>query len=122
MKLTVREVDTLHPKEHRYAPSGDYRICNNTPGGHPADGMTADVSMGDGAVMTIINPGSFVDGGPEWTCRYGDIAAIRYSVAGLLESYDYLLSDNINMSEATRRLRTMRNARAALSQATGWKE
>lgn len=115
-KLTVREVATLYPNGG-YAPSGDYRHRNGTPGGHPADGMVIDVSMGGGAVVSIINPLSFANGGPEWVCRYGNVESIRYAIAGLLESYDYLLSGNINMTEATRRLRIMRAARrAALTQ------
>ena len=109
----VKEVETLYP-DGRDAPAGHYRIVRNTPGGHPGDGMTAIVSMGDGAVTSIINPQSFENGGPEWTMRYGNPMAIRYVVAGLLESYDYLLSGNINLKEATRRLRLLRGARSAL--------
>ncbi|MDI6029541.1 hypothetical protein QBK99_25705, partial [Corticibacterium sp. UT-5YL-CI-8] len=37
---------------------------------HPDDRMTATVCMGGGAFMTIINPQSFADGGPEWVMRY----------------------------------------------------
>lgn len=94
---------------------GDVRVTTGTPGGHPADGMTAEVNLGDGAFSTIINPQSFADGGPEWTMRYGNPESIRYSVASLLESYDYLLSGNINVTEAIRRLRLLRAGRAALS-------
>ncbi|KKL06391.1 hypothetical protein LCGC14_2596470 [marine sediment metagenome] len=83
---------------------------------HPADGMTGEVELGDGAWGTIINPQSFADGGAEWVMRYGDPASIRYTVASLLGSYDYLLSDNINMKEATRRLRLMRAARKAMKE------
>ncbi|MHB1086119.1 MAG: hypothetical protein ACYCZ0_00020 [Minisyncoccota bacterium] len=64
--------------------------------------------------MSIINPQSFADGGPEWVMRYGNPEGIRYSVASLLESYDYLLSSAISMTEATRRLRMLRSARASL--------
>lgn len=78
---------------------------------HPADGMTQHVDCGDGAVMDIIDPRSFEDGGPEWVMRYGNPKAIRYTVASLLSSYDYLLSDEINLTEAVRRLRLMREAR-----------
>ena len=84
-------------------------------GRHPADGMTAEVDLGDGAVATIINPQSFKDGGPEWVMRYGNPLAIRYSVAAILESYDYLLSGEITMAESRRRLGLMRHARAALT-------
>ncbi|KZX99020.1 MULTISPECIES: hypothetical protein [unclassified Sulfitobacter] len=81
---------------------------------HPADGMTGEVELGGGAAATIINPESFADGGAEWVMRYGDPASIRYTVASLLSSYNYLLSENINMKEATRRLRLMRAARKAM--------
>ena len=82
---------------------------------HPADGMTAEVIVGDNAAMTIVNPQSFSDGGAEWVMRYGDPVSIRYTVASLISSYDYLLSDNINMKEATRRLRLMRAERKVMS-------
>lgn len=94
---------------------GDLRVIGKLGGKHPADGMTAHVNVGDGAVMSIINPASFENGGPEWVMRYGNPEGIRFAVAGLLESYDYLLSGEINAAEATRRLRLMRNARAALA-------
>jgi hypothetical protein len=91
------------------------RVIGSLGGDHPADGMTAQVKLGDGAVCSIINPQSFADGGPEWQMRYGDPVGIRYSVASLLESYDGLLCGAITMKEATRRLRVMRQARAALT-------
>ena len=47
--------------------------------------------------------------------RYGNPNAIRLVVASLLESYDGLLSDHITTREAVRRLRLLRNARAALN-------
>lgn len=111
MKLT-QEVSTLANDPQ----PGEFRVCCGGAGGpHPADNMTADMEMGGGAFMTFINPQSFADGGPEWTCRYGNIVGIRYTVANLLESYDYLLSSNINMQEATRRLRLLRAGRRALA-------
>ena len=61
--------------------------------------------------MDIIDPRSFEDGGPEWVMRYGKPESIRYAVASLLDSYDYLLSGEINITEATRRLRLLRSAR-----------
>lgn len=90
-----------------------YHVAKSDPP-HPADGMTAIVDVGDGAVMEIINPQSFMSGGPEWVMRYGNPEPIRYTVACLLESYDYLMSGCINMEEATRRLRLMRAARRHL--------
>jgi len=79
---------------------------------HPANGMFAQVHVGDDAWMTIIDPRSFEDGGAEWVMRYGDPEGIRYSVASGLASYDYLLCGEITTTEAVRRLRIMRNARA----------
>jgi hypothetical protein len=78
---------------------------------HPADGMTLRVDVGGGAVDTIIDPRSFADGSPEWIMRYGNPLPIRFAIASLLESYDYLCSGAITMKEATRRLRLMRAAR-----------
>lgn len=95
---------------------GAYRVIGDLADKkHPADGMTASVYFGDGAVGTIANPQIYADGGPAWQMTWGNPMAIRYSVASLLESYDYLLSGNINMAEATRRLRLMRAARRALA-------
>lgn len=97
------------------APVGSVRVTGKLGGPHPADGLTAQVVLGGGAVSTIINPQSFEDGGPGWRCRYGDVEGIRYTAASLLESYDYLLSDAINMTEAIRRLRLLRAGRSALT-------
>lgn len=77
-----------------------------------ADGMTQHVDCGDGAWMDIIDPRSFERGGPEWIMRYGNPDAIRFSVASLLASYDYLLSSEITLKESTRRLSLMRKARS----------
>lgn len=115
VKLTKAQiVDTIIG-----APAGSVRVTGKLGGPHPADGLTAQVALGDGAVSTIINPQSFADGGPEWRCRYGDVESIRYTAASLLESYDYLLSDAINTTEAIRRLRLLRAGRLALSQGGG---
>lgn len=92
----------------------EYRVGKSTPP-HPADGMTAQVALGDNAAMTIINPQSFADGGPEWVMRYGNVESVRYTVASLLGSYDSMLSGHISMKEATRRLRLARAARRAMS-------
>ena len=94
---------------------GKVNVIGKLGGPHPADGLTANVDIGDGAVMTIINPQSFENGGPEWVMRYGDPEGIRFAVAGLLESFDYLLSGEITMGEATQRLRMMRSARRSLA-------
>lgn len=95
------------------------RVTGNLGGSHPADGMTAEVDLGDGATATIINPKSFEDGGPEWVMRYGNPLAIRYVVASLLESYDYLLSGEITTKDATDRLRKLRAARRACQRGDG---
>ena len=107
----AREVTTLA----KGAEPGDFRVHRGgIAGPHPADNMTATMAMGDGAFMTLVNPQSFPDGGPGWTCRYGNVAGIRYTVASLLDSYDYLLSDEISTAEAIRRLRLLRAGRSAL--------
>lgn len=79
---------------------------------HPANGMSARVYVGDGAVMTIVDPTH--SDGMEWTLRYGRPEVLRFSVASVIESYEYLLSDSITTTEAVRRIRIMRGARAAL--------
>jgi len=109
-----RVVDSLYANDARI---GDVRQRNHTKTPHPADGLTADVLVDRDAVQTIIDPTSFANGGPEWVMRYGDPESIRYTVASLLESYDYLLSDFITLKEATRRLRLLRRARQALKDA-----
>ena len=91
-----------------------HRVTGKLGGPHPADGLTAEVHLGGGAVATIINPQSFAEGGPEWVMRYGDPMSIRYAVASLLESYDGLLSGEITTTDAIARLRIMRNARKHL--------
>jgi hypothetical protein len=66
------------------------------------------VQVGNGAVMSASNP--HADPHIEWAMRYGDPVAMRFQAATIIESYDYLLSANINMQEATRRLRILRAA------------
>jgi len=112
--VEVRRVDSLFDGRHR---AGRYRV--SPPSDHPASGMTVEVAMGGGAYSTIINPQSFKNGGPEWVMRYGNPESIRYTVASLLETFDYLLSDNINMKEATERLRILRAVRRDLVKGGG---
>lgn len=95
---------------------GAYRVGHSKPNGHPADGMTAVVHIGDGAVMTIPNPMSYEYGGIVWTLAYGDAQAVRLTAGSIITSYDYLLSDAITMKEATSRLRALRNVRRALAE------
>ena len=73
--------------------------------------LVAEVPCGDGARMLIADPRAAGDGGAEWVMRYGNMEPIRFTVAELLSSYDYLLSDEITTAEATRRLRLMRAKR-----------
>ncbi len=80
----------------------------------PARNVTAQVDCG-GCFMTIVNP--YSEDNVEWSLRYGNAERMRYVAASLLDSYDYLLSGNINMSEATRRLRLMRAKRRELREA-----
>lgn len=71
-------------------------------------GPTLMVTTGGNAVMTVSLPGA--DPHLEWSLRYGDPVAVRFLAASVIESFDYLLSSNINMTEATRRLRVLRAA------------
>lgn len=80
---------------------------------HPANGMTAHVRMGDGAVMSIIDPTH--DSGLIWSLTWGNVEAVRYAAAGVLDSYNYLLSGAINTTEAIRRLRLLRTAHRELT-------
>ncbi len=82
---------------------------------HPADGMTSQLDVGDGAVMGLVDPRSFADGGLTWALAYwGDPTPLRHTAASVIGSYDYLLSDSITMKEATRRLRLLRAHRREL--------
>jgi hypothetical protein len=82
--------------------------------------MTVDI--GDGASMFIANPTKdpsachcLIFPGPS-----GVDDRTRLSASAIIESFDYLLSDSINMTEAVRRVRLMRSARrAAIAKATG---
>lgn len=65
------------------------------------------VPMGDGAVMFISNPAA--DPHLNWSLRYVETQK-NLSAATVLDSYDYLLSENIDLKEAIRRLRIMRRA------------
>lgn len=79
--------------------------------------LTAEINCGDGAFMTIVDPRSFEDGGIGWKLRYGNPDDVRYTAASLIDSYDYLLSGEITMREAIRRLRLLRARRQALKDA-----
>jgi hypothetical protein len=81
--------------------------------------LVVQVDHGGGAWGSISDPSQFADGGLEWCLRYAPEASnCRLQAASVVATFDYLLSDNITMKEATRRLRQMRKARAALAQET----
>jgi hypothetical protein len=77
-----------------------------------AEDFTLPIKVGGSAVMFAPNPKA--DPHIEWSLRYSehlnDPRAGRFSAAAVVESFAYLLSDSINMAEATRRLRVMRAA------------
>lgn len=78
----------------------------------PARDCLAHVDCGDGAVMSMVNP--YSDDSVEWGLRYGNPVRMRFVAASVIESYDYLLSGEIPMKEATRRLRLLRQRRRDL--------
>jgi len=79
---------------------------------------TIEVDCGGSAFMSIVDPRSFRDGGVEWRLRYGSAHSVRFIAAGLVESYDYLLSNEITKAESVRLLTLLRNARLAALQAS----
>ena len=82
---------------------------------HPADGKVAHASYGNDWHMTFKDPTA--DTGLVWIMTWGDPESVRYSVASILESYDYLLSGHITHAEATKRLRMLRGAYQTLAKA-----
>jgi len=85
----------------------------------PVGPLMAQVKLGDGAAMSILNPRSFEDGGLEWQLRYGDVERARYLAASIVSDYDALTSDAMTLTEATRRLRILRLARRLLAEGGG---
>jgi hypothetical protein len=81
------------------------------------------VEVGDGAAHFITNPNA--EPHLQWMLRYGrqfgnDLQTAEMAAATVLSGFDYLLSDNINLKEATRRLGLMRKAhQAAITQPKG---
>lgn len=74
--------------------------------------LTLHVDHGGGAVGSIPDPAAFENGGLEWCLRYAPQANnCHLQAAGVVSTFDYLLSPNITMKEATRRIRQMRAAR-----------
>lgn len=82
---------------------------------HPADGKVAHASYGNDWHMSFKDPTA--ETGLVWIMTWGNVEGVRYSVASILESYDYLLGSDITHVEATKRLRMLRGARAALVKA-----
>jgi hypothetical protein len=78
----------------------------------PARDCAAQVDCGDGAVMSIANP--YSDDSLQRGIRYGNPVRMRYVAASVIDSYDYLLSSEIPMKEAVRRLRLLRKKRLEL--------
>lgn len=74
--------------------------------------LTEAVEVAEGAHMTIPNPA--VEDTLIWRLRYADAGQVRHMAAAVVDSFDYLLSENITLGEAIRRLRLMRRARQAL--------
>lgn len=81
---------------------------------HPCNDLTAQVHVGGGAYQTISNP--FYDGGLIWRLTWGSPEQVRYVAASVVSSFNYLLSDEISMTEAIRRLRILRQAQRGLRQ------
>jgi hypothetical protein len=78
--------------------------------------LVKHIDHGDGAMGSIPDPSQNAEGGLEWCLRYAPEAHnCALQAASVVATFDYLLSDNITMKEATRRIRQMRRARAAVS-------
>lgn len=82
----------------------------------PCGPLVRLVQVGHGAVMSVLDPTSFADGGLEWRLRYGDPASVGLVAACVVSDYDFLTSDEITLTEATRRLRILRRARRLIAQ------
>lgn len=117
-KIAARAHDDVAPAIDWTPAAGEpgaYRVGHSNPP-HLADGMTAGVCIGDGAYSTIPNPQSYERGGIVWHLTWAsDARPYVLTAASIISTFDYLLSSNIGMGEATRRLRLLRAARAALS-------
>ncbi|MGV7119618.1 hypothetical protein [Sphingopyxis sp. 550A] len=74
---------------------------------HPADGTIAHVDCGDGAWIDIPDPTAETP--LEWSMRYGDPESVRFTVASILSSYQYLLCAETT-KEAQRRIALARRA------------
>lgn len=74
--------------------------------------LTQTIDHGDGAQGSIPDVLAKEDGGLEWCLRYAPSHHNTHlQAASVVSTFDYLLSDEINMTEATNRLRQMRRER-----------
>ncbi len=81
--------------------------------------LTLHVEHGGGAVGSIPDPAAEADGGLGWCLRYApQHDNCHMQAASVVATFDYLLSDAISMTEATRRLRQMRAARSGRAKST----
>jgi hypothetical protein len=67
------------------------------------------VDVGDGAVITFPAPKAECVVGLAWKMRYGDAEKVRYTAAGVIESYSYLILE-CSEKEILRRVRAIRKA------------
>ena len=58
--------------------------------------------------MSIKDPTA--ETGLVWILTWGNAESVKHTVASIIQSFDYLISDNINQGEADRRLRLLRAA------------
>ena len=76
--------------------------------------LTQFIKHGDGAGGSIPDVLAKADGGLEWCLRYAhQHHNTNLQAAAVVSTFDYILSDEITMKEATRRIRQMRQERKA---------
>jgi len=64
------------------------------------------ITVAEGAVMPI--PNRYAERPLEYSLRYGHTPDVRFMAAEVVQSFDYLLSQDISTTEAIRRLRILR--------------
>lgn len=81
-----------------------------------ANGYCTHLRVGDTPASTyqMAFPNPVSDPHLGWALAHAESRAASLSAASALETFDHLLSDQINMEEATRRLRLLRAARREL--------
>lgn len=80
-----------------------------------SENLTLEVEHGGGAYGTIPNPQSYANGGVVWRLTYGNYEQARWPATSIIDTFSALISPEINMKEATRRLAQFRRSyRAAL--------